>query len=163
MATDMYLTVETITGESQRVGHEGEIDVLAWSFGGSNPSSIGVTGSGSGAGKVTLQDFSLTKYLDAATAELFQAMCDGRHFPTAKLTVYKAGGTSGPLPYLIFDFIDLFPTTQSVGGSGGEDTLTENVTFAYGKVTVTYSEQGTEGTGQGDHVGSWNVRSGAAT
>jgi len=158
MATDMYLTIEGITGESMRIGHEGEIDVIAWGFGGSNPSSIGI-GGGGGAGKVTLQDFSITKYLDGSSAELFQAMCDGTHFPTAKMTVYKAAGAEGALPYLVFEFEELFPTSMSTGGSGPEDVLTEALTFSFGKVTVTYSEQSDAGTGQGDHVGSWDVRS----
>lgn len=155
MAIDMYLTVEGISGESQRVGHEGEIEVLAWSFGGSNSSSIGI-GGGGGAGKVSLQEISITKYLDASSAEIFQAMCKGEHFPTATMVAYKGGGEA--LPYLKLEFEELYPTSQSMGGSGGEDIFTENVSFAFGKVVVTYTEQGDAGTASGDHVGQWDVR-----
>ena len=157
MAIDMYLTIDGITGESQRLGHEGEIEVLSWSFGGSNTSSIGI-GSGGGAGQVSLQDISLTKWVDASSPELFQAMCDGTHFPTGKLTMYKAGGAGMALAYLVLEFEEMFPTSVSTGGSGGEEVLTENVTFSFGKVTITYSEQAADGTAMGDHVGSWDVR-----
>jgi len=155
MAIDMFLTIEGISGESQRTGHEGEIEVLGWSFGGSNPSSIGI-GGGGGAGKVNLQEISITKYLDASSAEIFQAMCKGEHFPTGKMTAYKGGGDA--LPYLTMEFEEMYPTSQSMGGSGGEEVFTENVTFAFGKVVVTYTEQGAAGTAAGDHVGQWDVR-----
>ena len=88
-------------------------------------------------------------------------MCLGQHFDTAKLTVYKGSGEAGGLPYLTFEFEELYPTSMSVGGSGGEDILTENITFAFGRVTVTYSEQDAAGAASGDHVGSWDVRTNA--
>ena len=158
MAIDMFLTLpgSDIVGESQRAGHEGEIEILAWSFGGSNPSSIGI-GGGGGTGKVTLTELTVTKYLDASSAELFQAMCKGDHFPEAKLTAYKSGGDA--LPYFTMEFEEMYPTSMSSGGSMGEDVFTESVTFAFGKVVVTYSEQGADGTAGGDHVGQWDVRS----
>lgn len=157
MAIDMYLTLEgsDIAGESTRVNHEGEIEVIAWSFGGSNPSSLGV-GGGGGAGKVTLQELTITKYLDASSAEFFQALCSGGHFPSGKMTAYKAGG-SEPVAYLTLDFEMLYPTSISSGGSYGEDVFTETISFTFGKVTVTYTEQNPDGTAGGDHVGAWNV------
>lgn len=158
MAIDMYLTLpgSDIVGESQRKDHEGEIEVLAWSFGGTNPSSIGI-GGGGGTGKVMLQELTVTKYLDASSAELFQAMCKGDHFPEAKLTAYKSGGDA--LPYFTLDFEEMYPTSISSGGSFGEDVFSETISFAFGKVTATYSEQNPDGTAGGDHVGAWDVRS----
>jgi len=155
MAIDMYLTLDGISGESQRMGHEGEIDVLGWSFSGSNPSSIGI-GGGGGSGKVTLGEITIQKYLDASSAEIFQALCKGTHFPTGKLVAYKGGGDA--LPYLTMDFEEVYPTSQSMGGSGGEDRFTEMVSFSFGKIVVTYTEQGAAGTAAGDHVGQWDVR-----
>jgi type VI secretion system secreted protein Hcp len=158
MATDAYLFLSAeVGGESQRAGHEGEIEVLAWSFGGMNPASVGI-GSGGGVGSVTLQEFSLTKYTDSSSAALFQMMCSGQHFPTAKLTLYKAGGSAGALPYLTYEFEEVFVTGLSLGGSGAEDLPTENVSFAFGKVIMTYTQQDAAGTATGDYVGSWDIR-----
>jgi type VI secretion system secreted protein Hcp len=155
MATDMYLKIDGVKGESLRDGHKDEIDVLAWSFGGSNPSSIGI-GTGGGAGRANLQDISLTKYVDAASPGLFQAMCSGKHFPEGTLSIYKAGGGK-PLKYLELKFKEMFPSSVSTGGSGGEDRLTENVTFAFAKVTITYQPQKEDGTSAGNIVGSWDI------
>jgi len=158
MATDAYLFLsDEVGGESQRAGHEGEIEVLAWSFGGSNPASVGI-GSGGGVGSVTLQDFNITKYTDSSSAAIFQMLCAGQHFETAKFTLYKAGGSGGALPYLTFEFEEVYITALAQGGSGAEDLPTENVTFAYGKVTMTYTQQAKDGTATGDFVGSWDVR-----
>ena len=52
--------------------------------------------------------------------------------PKAKLTVVKAG--EDPVPYLRLCFTGVRLTSVSTGGSGGEDRLTENVTFAYATV-----------------------------
>lgn len=160
MAIDMYLTLPTsdIAGESTRAGHEGEIEVIAWSFGGANPTSLGV-GGGGGAGTVALNELTITKYLDASSAELFQAMCLGEHFQTAKMTAYKSGGAAA-VAYLTLEFEQLYPTGLSSGGSMGEDVFTESVTFSFAKVIVTYTEQGPDGTAGGDHVGSWNILTG---
>ncbi len=158
MATDAYLFLsDEVGGESQRAGHEGHIEVLAWSFGGMNPASVGI-GSGGGVGSVTLQDFNITKYTDSSTAALFQMMCEGQHFPEAKLTLYKAGGSAGALPYLTYEFQEVYITSMSLGGSGAEDLPTENVTFAFGKLVMTYTQQSSDGTATGDYVGSWDVR-----
>lgn len=159
MATDAYLDLGTdVGGESRRAGHEGQIEVLAWSFGGSNPASVGI-GSGGGVGSVTLQDFNITKWTDSSSPALFQMLCQGQHFEKAVLTLYKAGGSGGALPYLTYEFEEVYITSVGMGGSGGEDLPTENVTFAFGRVTMTYTQQAVDGTATGDFVASWDVRS----
>lgn len=158
MAWDAYLTVEGISGEAQRKGHEGQIEILAFSFGGSNPSSVG-RGRGGGTGAVDLSAFNVTKKTDASSAEMFAQMCAGVHFPTAKLTLYKAGGAA-PLPYLIYDFEEVFvDSIQWSGAEGGDNIPIENVSFSFGKVVITYTEQNPDGTAGGDHVGQYDLRS----
>ena len=156
MATDMYLKIDGVEGETQRDKHAGEVEVLSWSFGGSNSSSVGA-GGGGGAGRASLQDISITKWVDASSPGLFQAMCSGQHYDKGTLSIYKAGGGE-PLLYMKLDFEEMFPSSISTGGSGGEDRLTENITFAFGKVTQTYIVQNADGTAKGEKVGSWDVR-----
>jgi len=158
MAWDAYLEIEGLKGESLKKGHEGQIEVIGFSFGAQNQSSVGI-GGGGGAGVVSLSSMSIMKKTDAGSAELFQYICTGEHFPKAKLTMYKSGGAAGPLPYLTMDFEELYPDSiQWSGSQGGDDVPSESVTFAFGKVTFTYSEQNEDGTKGGDHVGSWDVR-----
>jgi type VI secretion system secreted protein Hcp len=153
---DAYLTVEGVDGESQRAGHEGEIELLSFSFGASNPSSIGI-GGGGGVGTVDIQSFE--KHTDAASAELFKHCCSGKHFKTAKVTLYKAGGDGGALDYLIFDFEEVYVDNIQWSGSEGSGIPTEVASFSFGKVVVTYNQQDSAGAKSGSFMGSWDVPS----
>jgi type VI secretion system secreted protein Hcp len=146
MAMDMFLKVGSLKGESKDSKHKDEFDVLAWSWGMSN-SGNAQQGGGQGAGKVNVQDFSFTKYIDKGTPDLMLAACNGKHIDKAVLTVRKAG--ENPLEYLLITMENLIVTSVSTGGSGGEDRLTENVTLNFAKVKVQYKEQTDKG-GVGD-------------
>lgn len=145
MAMDMFLVIDTIKGESQDNTHMEVIDVLAWSWGGSQSGTTHM-GGGSGAGKVNIQDMSLTKYVDAASTTLFQSMCKGTHIPEALLIVRKAGDT--PLEYIKIKMVDVIVSSMSTGGSGGEDRLTENISLNFGKFHVDYQSQDATGAGK---------------
>ena len=147
MAWDAYLVVAGITGESKREGHEGEIEIISFSFGGSNPSSVGL-GGGGGTGTVSLSSFNIMKKTDATSCEMFQAMCTGEHFDEAVLVLYKSGGKAGALPYLVYTFEENIPM--------------ESVSFSFGRIEITYTEQNEDGTAGGDHQGMWDVRAGVA-
>jgi len=157
---DAYLTVDGVTGESRRAGHEGEIELISFSFGASNPASVGL-GRGGGVGQVSLSSFNFMKHTDAASAELFKQCCKGKHFPTAKVTLYKAGGEGGPLDYLIYEFEEVYVNDiQWSGSEGGDGIPLESVSFAFGKVVVTYNQQDEGGAKVGSFMGSWDVRTG---
>jgi len=145
MATDMFLKLEGMDGEAQDSEHKNEIDVLAWSWGLSQSGTTHM-GPGAGAGKVNIQDISLTKYIDSASHSLVQCCCQGKHFGEAILTVRKAGGDK-PLEYVVIKMTDVIVTSVSTGGSGGEDRLTENVSLNFAKVNFAYTPQKEDGTG----------------
>lgn len=146
MAVDMFMKIETVTGESVDKTHAGEIDVLAWSWGASQ-SGTTHQGGGGGSGKVSVQDLSFTKYVDSSSSVLLKGVCEGTHFDKAKLTVRKAGGT--PVEYIIIEMKEVIITSLSTGGSGGEDRLTENVTLNFAEVKFSYQEQDPKGAKKG--------------
>jgi type VI secretion system secreted protein Hcp len=155
MAVDMFMKLEGITGESKDHTHKGEIDVLAWSWGMSNPGSTHV-GGGGGAGKVNVQDLSFTKYVDLATAPLMLAVAGGKHVKSATLVVRKAG--EDPLEYITMVMTDCLVSAISTGGSGGEDRLTENVSLNFAHVEVTYKEQASSGKAGGKGDFKWDIK-----
>jgi hypothetical protein len=81
MAVDMFLVLEhaDLKGETQDTTYKdkGGIDVLAWSWGMSQSGTFHV-GGGSGAGKVNVQDISITKYVDKASPILMLFCCRAR-------------------------------------------------------------------------------------
>ncbi len=155
MSLDMFLDIEgEITGESQDSVHADEIDVLAWNWGMTQSGSFH-TGGGGGAGKVDVQDMAITKWLDKSSPILMLYASNGDHFPTAKLTVRKAG--KDPLEYLIITMTKVMITSVSTGGSGGEDKLTENVILNFSDVKVEYVPQNDAGTGEAAIEYSWDI------
>ena len=143
MAVDMFIKIGALKGESVDNTHKGEIDVLAWSWGMSQ-SGTTHTGGGGGAGKVSVQDISFTKYVDASSNVLIKSVCDGTHHPDATLVVRKAGGTA--IEYIKIKMKEVIITSVSMGGSGGEDRLTENVTLNFAEFEYDYTPQKPDGT-----------------
>jgi len=154
MAVDMFIKLGDVKGESADAKHKEEIDLLAWSWGVSQ-SGTTHSGTGGGAGKVSVQDLSFTKYVDASSHALILACCNGKHYPEAVLVVRKAG--ENPLEYITITMNDLIVTSVSTGGSGGEDRLTENVTLNFAKVKFEYDPQTKEGAGKGKKTAAWHI------
>jgi len=138
MAVDMFLELKGIDGEAQDKTHKSKIDILAWSWGASNSGTTHM-GSGSGSGRASFQDIGVTKWIDKSSPILLQHVTTGKHITEGKITCRKAGGTQ--LEYLILMFKDIIVTSISIGGSGGEDRLTENVSLNFGSYHYKYIEQ----------------------
>src|ERR1700730_14219293 len=155
MAVDMFLKLDGVKGESKDKAHAQEIDVLSWSWGMSTSGSAHV-GGGAGSGKVSVQDLSVTKYIDSSSAPLMLSCCNGAHFDSAVLTVRKAGGEK-PVEYVTIKLQEVLITSVSTGGSGGDDRLTENVSLNFAKVKVEYLPQEAKG-GKGNMIPfGWDI------
>jgi type VI secretion system secreted protein Hcp len=156
MAVDMFLELEKISGETQddTFKKKNATDILAWSWGGSQSGTTHM-GSGGGAGKVNIQDLSVTKYVDKASATLFLYMCKGTHIPKGTLTVRKAGDK--PLEYIKLTLEDIIVSSLSTGGSGGEDRLTENLTLNFSKFKLEYVPQKVDGSGDSAIECKWDI------
>lgn len=165
MAFDAYLKFEggpKLSGESERKGHEGDIEILSFSFGAANSATISGGTKGSAAGKGTVSSFTISKVTDTASPILFQACMKGDHFPKATVTLNKSGGDAH-LPYLIFEFAEVYISSLSwSGASGGEDRPMETLGFDFGTVTATYSQQTETGSAGEQIIGKWNVRTQSA-
>ena len=144
MAVDMFLKLDGIKGESQDDKHKDTIDVLAWSWGLSNATTLG-SGGGGGSGKVNFQDISITKKVDKSSNALMLNCATGQHIKQADLVVRKAGGKQ--LEYIKIKLEDVLVSSVHTGGSGGETELTENVTLSFAKVNFEYSPQKADGSG----------------
>lgn len=145
MAVDMFLMIDKIKGESVDDKHKTEVDVLAWSWGASQAGTTHM-GAGGGAGKVNVQDVSITKYIDRSSPVLLNHVCTGAHIAKCVLTVRKAGGKA--LEYYKLTMEDVIVTSLSTGGSGGEDRLTENISLNFAKYSLEYVPQKKDGSGE---------------
>lgn len=158
MAFDAFLKIDGVDGESTRKGFAGQIELASFSWGASNPTTIGSMGAGGGAGKATISSFNCLKATDKASPVLFQACCQGKHFPKATVTLNKAGGDDA-VNYLVYEFEKVFvDSIQWSGSSGGDDRPTESLSITFGKVTISYTPQSDTGAKAGPVRGSWDLQ-----
>lgn len=143
MAVDIFLHLDDVKGESKTDGFIEEMDVLSWAWGGSQSGTTHM-GSGGGSGKVSVQDLSVVKYLDKASATLLNFMTTGKHIPKGKLTVRKVAGDK-PIDYVTIDLEEVMITSISTGGSGDSDRLTESVSLNFRKYKFVYMLQDDKG------------------
>ena len=139
----VFLKLDGIEGESQDNRHAKEMDVSAWSLGVTNPGTGHAGGGGVGAGRATFTDLSVTKVLDKASPALLLAVATGRHIRTATLTVTSGGPR--PIEYLTVQLEDVLVTSCLLADPADPDRPVENVSFQYGKIRVSYTQQSATG------------------
>jgi len=158
MAFDAFLDLKGVTGEATAAGFEGKMEIYSFSWGASNPTTVGSGSSGLSGGKVSVSSFNVMKKSETASATLFGACCTGQHFDTATLSMRKAGGDSGQKVFLTYEFTDVMvESIQWSGSSGGDDTPTESVSFAFGKCKITYYSQDAKGAVKKVSEASWDL------
>jgi type VI secretion system secreted protein Hcp len=151
---DMFLKLTNIKGEALDSKHPNEIEVLSWSFGASQEGSAHL-GTGSGTGKVRIQDLTVTHYVDTASTDLLKHLTNGKHIDEGMLTVRKAGGTH--LEYFKLKMEQVMVTHISNGGGAGQDRITENVTLNFRKFTQIYTPQDAKGTAKPSSDFTWDI------
>jgi len=124
-------------------------EIKSFNFSAQNNVTIGSATQGAGAGKVVLEKFKFQKTIDSGSVTLFTACASGKHFPAAVLVLRKAGGVSAAGQsnpcYLVYKFLFCYIDTISWSGSSGDDVPTEDVSFAYGAMSIQYMMQSTTG------------------
>jgi type VI secretion system secreted protein Hcp len=160
MAVDFFLKLEgpDVEGESMDSQHADEIAINSWSWG-MNQSGTMHVAKGGGAGKVDVQDISLTRMVDKATPNLMQHCCKGTQFETATLVCRKASGDGGQLEYVTLEMKNVIITGVQSGGSENDDNLYENVSLNFGQYTISYVPQDNDGSALPE-VGpiGWNIQ-----
>lgn len=155
MAVDMFLKLDNLKGESQDAVHKDAIQILAWSWGMTQSGTMHI-GTGGGSGKVSVQDLSITKYIDSATHALVDACCNGKHFDQGTVIVRKAGGEKA-MEYLKITMKQVIVTSVSTGGSGGEERLTENISLNFAQFKLEYFPQTAKGSAGGSLPAEYNI------
>lgn len=152
----MYVKFDGVDGESQDKDHQNWSDILAFSQGQASPSA----GAGSTRlrGDCTFEDVVILKQIDKASPKLAEAVCKGDVFPTVEIHV--AGSYDlGSQTYYAYEFKNVQIVGYHVDGSiGGPPT--EEVTFNFEEIKVTYSEFDDRGRPVGNVEYSWRIEGG---
>lgn len=131
-AHHLFLKIDGIEGESTDDKHKGEIEVLSYSWGETQP----------GGGKVNMQDFHFAKTFDKASPKLFLACANGKHFPKATLTVRKDGSNQ---EYIKWILSDIMCTNYQTAGTR-LNIPTDQFSVNFSKIEVEYRQPKPDGT-----------------
>ena len=163
MAFDAFLNVDGIPGESSDDAHSDWIEILSYSAGVSQSASASASsGGGASSERADFQDFSIVKTLDKASPKLAVACADGTHISEVVLELCRAGGDK--LKYMEYKLSDCIVSSHRPGGSaqGGETLPLEEVSFNYGKIEWTYTQQKRgDGSGGGNVAAGWDLEKNA--
>lgn len=155
MASDFHIKLTGVQGESTHKDHKDEIEIFAWNWNVSNPSSF-LSGGGSGKGKAQPGELQFVHNYDKASPVLAKRCVDGTHFDELVLSCHKSG--EGQALYLTITLKEAFITAVAPGGASGGD-ITESVTVSYKDVEFVYKPQSAKGDPKGDVQFGWDIES----
>jgi type VI secretion system secreted protein Hcp len=149
--SDMFLKIEgakqgPIKGESQDTVHSEEIDVVSWSWGMQSHTSIQ---SGLPAGKTSIDELSVTKRADKASTAIMSSLRNNEIIKKATLTVRKAGESALEYLKITLEQARIVSYSTTGGSADGGPEVTEQIGFAFQKITVDYTPQGADGQAKG--------------
>jgi len=140
-ASDMFLKVAGITGESTDAKHKGEMDVLSWSWGTSDGTAQTKRGK---APSACIQDLALVKPVDSASPSLIMMSVTGDVVSDATLTVRRSN-TDSPSNVLVLKLTNVSVPSYQTGGSDGSNSLTESVMLHFESLQGEYRPVGPDG------------------
>jgi len=138
MAVNAYLIIDGRPGPS--TSKQDAIDILSFSFGASQTAVIGVGSSGGEArsGRADLHNVSIMKVTDKTSPLLFEDCVTGNIFKKVDIIYDKPVGDSQE-DYFKIHMENAMIT--SVALSGSNENPTESVSFAFGKIKVSYNPE----------------------
>ena len=157
-ATNVYLKLGDLKGESLDKDHKDWIEVENFSWGVDNPSSFSI-GQGGQATQAHISSLNISKACDASSVFLWQAATTGRHIEDATLSCLKLNSTTDRLEYLKVEMTDLMVSAVQWSGTGGEVQVREHLSLIFAEFKSTYSLQTDDGDAAGGavHFG-WNIQ-----
>lgn len=155
MATDMFLELDGIKGESPDSKHKDQIDIDSFSFG-VHQAATQSRGAGGGAGKADFSDLSIVKKVDKASPILMLNCAIGAHIKKATLYCRKAGGKQEEYYKIILE--DLLVSSFQNSGSDGSGVPMESVTMNYAKISFEYFPQNADGTMGGKVASGYDLK-----
>jgi type VI secretion system secreted protein Hcp len=143
-ATDAFLHLNGIPGESNVVGFANDIEVFSWTWGASS----------SGAAKASTRDVTLKKHVDRSSPALLQKLYSGQTIADGSLSTRKAGAQ--PFVFLKFCFTNVRMTSVNLTGPGDEGAE-ETVSFSFGSIVEKYTQQAETGGAGPSFTFGWDL------
>ena len=149
MASNMFLKLDGIKGESSDSNHKDWIEILSWSHSFSQPTSPVRDSSGATVERCNHSPLSVSKYIDVATVDILGKCWAGKVLKKATIECFRADGDNKPIKYLDIDMEKVVIGNWSTTASGG-NVPEERINLFYGKVKYTYVAMDASGKSKGN-------------
>ena len=157
MATDIFLKVEGVTGESTDSNHKEWTRVHSFSWGATQPGSM-ANGGGGGVGKVSINDLQVTALIDKATSALEKYCYTGQHVGKVELSLCKAAGEAGQIEYSKVTLEQVLITSVQMQADSSSESVYVQYSFQAGKVQHQYWVQTDKGGKGAESSVAYNVK-----
>lgn len=160
MASDIYLQLKGIDGESTDKGHEKWMEIESFSWGvQQSASSRASTAGGATSARADFGDLSVVKMMDSASPNIYLACASGQHIDEVTVDMMRSGGAD-KVKYMEIKLKDVIISSVSLGG-GGNSIPVETLSLNYGEINWTYTQQKRAGgAGGGNVVAGWDLAKG---
>ncbi|MES2742391.1 MAG: type VI secretion system tube protein Hcp [Pseudomonadota bacterium] len=157
MATDAYLQLDGIKGESKDSLHQGWIELTTAHWGVVQPrSATESTAGGHTAERCEHRTLAVSKMADLASPILLQHCSMGKTIPKARLEFMRADGNGNPVKYYHVELENVMIANIEQMISQGS-ILHDNIGLRYSKVKWCYTQQSIGGGASGNTSGSWDL------
>jgi type VI secretion system secreted protein Hcp len=155
----LILNCGAIKGESTLTDYKDMIEVLSFSHGVAQQITGDQSNQKRTSGKPNHQDFTITKFLDLATASLIDYCNQAK--PLASIVLTVGQNENGKVsPFMTYTLTNAIISSVSVGGGGGGKPQ-ETVTFNYTAIAWDYKLQAGDASDSGKNAAKWNLATNA--
>lgn len=158
MATDAYLQIDGIKGESADSSHQGWIELNSANWGVAQPRSSSVsTAGGHTTGHSEHRTLSFTKLADLASPVLMQHYAMGKTIPRAKIEFMRADGDGKRVKYYQVELENVMLSHMDQVLHDGGGVVLDEIGLCFSKVKWSYTQQKIGGGSGGSTAGGWDL------
>ena len=97
------------------------------------------------------------KFIDLASPKLYEMCSSGKHLKKVVVELMRASG-GAPVKYMAIEMDEVVISKVTANGNHGDDLPTETVSFNYGVIKWTYTQQKrADGSKGGNVTGGWSL------
>jgi type VI secretion system secreted protein Hcp len=162
MATDIYLQLDGIKGESTDSKHKDWVEISSYTHKITQPASVTArSGGGANSGRSQHEPFILIKPHDLASAKIFDACCTGKYLKSAKLEKMVAVGADKAKQVLI-ELDNVVVASFELDFDEKTQHHFERIALNYGVIKWTYTQTKGDGTAGGNVAAGYSCQEGKA-
>ncbi len=149
-APPAYLKIAEIKGNARSKAHDGETELLSWSWG--ETQTVFPTEARKTGGSVSMRDFQVTAATSIASNQFLLHCASAKRFKSAVITCEQDNPGKGRHIYLTITLSNVVISSYDIEASPGGNLATERLSLKFTKIEFTFTP-----IGGGNFSSSWDL------